>query len=174
MAIGKVKGCCNLRETVCYISIGSNQGDGRQNCRNALTLLDKVPGVNVLTISPCYRTEPVGITEQDWFINAVVELKTSLSARALLREMLNIENIMGRIRELKGGPRIIDLDILLYGQEVIAEDDLIVPHPEMHNRRFVLEPLNQIASFAIHPAFGISIRGLLERLSDNRIVEKIT
>lgn len=162
-----------MREVVCYIGIGSNLGDGRQNCRDAVTLLGKVPGVRVLSVSSCYRTEPVGIAEQSWFINAVAEVKTSLSARELLREMLSIEKIMGRKREVKGGPRVIDLDILLYGQEVIADEDLIVPHPEMHKRRFVLEPFNEIASFVIHPAFGVSIRGLLERLSDNKIVKMI-
>jgi 2-amino-4-hydroxy-6-hydroxymethyldihydropteridine diphosphokinase len=107
------------------------------------------------------------------FINAVVEIKTALSTRNLFQTLQNIEKDMGRKREMKGGPRIIDLDLLFYGQEVIQDADLIVPHPEIQKRRFVLKPLCEIASYFIHPAFGVSIRGLKDRLSDNKMVEMI-
>ena len=123
--------------------------------------------------SSFYRTEPVGFLDQDWFINAVVEIRTELTASQLIQELQAIESRMGRQKQLKWGPRIIDLDILFHGQEIICEDQLIVPHPEMHKRRFVLEPLYEIAPYVIHPAFGISIAGLRERLSDDSKVEKI-
>jgi 2-amino-4-hydroxy-6-hydroxymethyldihydropteridine diphosphokinase len=110
---------------------------------------------------------------QNYFTNAVVEIKTSLLAPNLLWELQNIENDMGRERNVKDGPRIIDLDLLFYGQNVIREHDLIVPHPEIQKRRFVLEPLCEIASYFIHPSFGISIRGLKDRLSDDKVVEII-
>ncbi|MGZ3753459.1 MAG: 2-amino-4-hydroxy-6-hydroxymethyldihydropteridine diphosphokinase, partial [Mucilaginibacter sp.] len=123
--------------------------------------------------SSFYKTEPIGIENQNLFINAVIEIKTALSARNLFQNLQNIEKDMGRKREAKGGPRIIDLDLLFYGQEVIQDADLIVPHPEIQKRRFVLEPLCEIASYFIHPAFGVSIRGLKDRLNDNKIVEMI-
>jgi len=90
----------------------------------------------------------------------------------LLRVLQKIEKAMGRVRTFAGAPRIIDLDLLLYGQEVIHEDHLIIPHPEMHKRLFVLEPLCEIASYLIHPSFGVSMRGLKDRLEDQKIVER--
>jgi len=113
------------------------------------------------------------IREQDWCINAVAEIRTMLSARDLFNVLKNMEQEMGRKREFKGSPRTIDLDLLLYGQEVVNEEDLIIPHPEMHKRRFVLEPMCEIASYVIHPAFGVSLRGLKERLADKKIVERL-
>jgi 2-amino-4-hydroxy-6-hydroxymethyldihydropteridine diphosphokinase len=110
---------------------------------------------------------------QNFFINAVAEIKTTLSARDLLQKLQNIEDDMGRKRVVKGGPRMIDLDLLFYGQNVIEDHDLTVPHPEIQKRRFVLEPLCEIASYFIHPSFGVSICGLKDRLSDNKIVEII-
>jgi 7,8-dihydro-6-hydroxymethylpterin-pyrophosphokinase len=86
---------------------------------------------------------------------------------------MQIEREMGRVREQHWGPRVIDLDILLFGQEVVQEEDLIIPHPELHKRRFVLVPLNELASYAIHPAFGVSIKGLMQRLQDDCSVERI-
>jgi 2-amino-4-hydroxy-6-hydroxymethyldihydropteridine diphosphokinase len=158
---------------ICYIGIGSNLGNSLKSCQHAVEILSRAKGIELTTISSFYKTEPVGIENQDYFINAVIEVKTELSPRTLLQTLQNIENDMGRLREVKGGPRIIDLDLLFYGQNVISERDLIIPHPEIHRRRFVLEPLCEIASYFIHPSFGISIRGLKDRLSDNKIVEKI-
>ncbi|HPK53841.1 MAG TPA: 2-amino-4-hydroxy-6-hydroxymethyldihydropteridine diphosphokinase [Smithellaceae bacterium] len=155
----------------CYIGIGSNQGDALQNCKDAIRDLSRVNGVQLTACSSFYKSEPVGMEDQDWFVNAVIEIKTTISAGALLGALQSIENKMGRKREVKGGPRVIDLDLLFYGQEVIAETDLIVPHPEIHNRRFVLEPLNEIASYYIHPAFGVSVRGLKDRLKDEKVVQ---
>jgi 2-amino-4-hydroxy-6-hydroxymethyldihydropteridine diphosphokinase len=135
--------------------------------------LSQIEGILITRASSFYKTEPVGIENQNYFINAVVEITTTLYARNLLQALQNIEKSMGRMREVKGGPRIIDLDLLFYGQDVIREADLIAPHPEIQKRRFVLEPLNEIASYFIHPAFGVSIRGLKDRLNDNKIVEMI-
>lgn len=158
---------------LCYIGVGSNLGDSLKNCRSAVEGLSGTEGIELATVSSFYKTEPVGIENQNYFINAVIEIKTTLTAQKLFEAMQNIENNMGRQREAKGGPRIIDLDLLFYGQNVIHEHNLIVPHPEIHKRRFVLEPLSEIASYFIHPSFGVSIRGLKDRLSDNKRVEKI-
>lgn len=156
-----------------YIGIGSNLGNSLENCRKAIDIISRTKGIELQTVSSFYRTEPVGIENQNYFINAVAEIRTVLGARDLLQALQNIENEMGRERGIKGGPRIIDLDIIFYGQIVISEHNLIVPHPEMHKRRFVLEPLGEIASYFIHPSFGVSVRGLKDRLSDNKIVEKV-
>jgi 2-amino-4-hydroxy-6-hydroxymethyldihydropteridine diphosphokinase len=114
----------------------------------------------------------VGPQDQAWFINAVAEIRTVLKARELFEELKGIERLMGRTEGPKWGPRIIDLDILLYGQEVVQEEDLIIPHPELHKRRFVLTPLSELASYAIHPSFGVSVHGLMDRLKDPARVER--
>ena len=158
---------------ICYIGIGSNLGNALKNCQHAVESLSLTAGVEITRVSPFYKTEPVGIENQNMFINAVVEIRTVLSARNLFRALQSIEKDMGRDREVKGGPRIIDLDLLFYGQEVIQDADLIVPHPEIQRRRFVLEPICEIASYLIHPDFGVSMRGLKDRLSDNKMVEMI-
>ena len=158
---------------ICYIGIGSNLGNALKNCQHAVEILSLVNGIEITRVSSFYKTEPVGIENQNLFINAVVEIKTVLSTHNLFQTLQNIEKDMGREREVKGGPRIIDLDLLFYGQEVFQDADLIVPHPEVQKRRFVLEPLCEIASYLIHPAFGVSIRGLKDRLIDNKMVEMI-
>jgi len=158
------------RSVTCYIGIGSNTGAPVQNCLEAVDRLSACDTIEVLRKSSLYRTEPVGFKDQPWFINAVVEIRTTLGAHALLEVLQIIEDRMGRVRAEKGGPRVIDLDILLYGDRVIRDETLCVPHPEMHKRRFVLVPLNEIASYCIHPAYGISMRGLLERLGDESAV----
>jgi 2-amino-4-hydroxy-6-hydroxymethyldihydropteridine diphosphokinase len=162
-----------LNGIICYIGIGSNLGNALKNCQHAVEILSQAKGIEITRVSSFYKTEPVGIENQNLFINAVVEIKTALSARNLFQLLQNIEKDMGREREVNGGPRIIDLDLLFYGQEVIKDTDLIVPHPEIQKRRFVLEPMCEIASYFIHPAFGVSMRGLKDRLSDNKIVEMI-
>jgi 2-amino-4-hydroxy-6-hydroxymethyldihydropteridine diphosphokinase len=158
---------------ICYIGIGSNQGDSLKNCRCAVETIAGATGIELTAVSSFYKTEPVGMENQNFFINAVAEIKTTLSARDLLQKLQNIEDDMGRKRVVKGGPRMIDLDLLFYGQNVIEDHDLTVPHPEIQKRRFVLEPLCEIASYFIHPSFGVSICGLKDRLSDNKIVEII-
>ena len=159
---------------ISFIGLGSNMGKPLDRCREGIEYLQAVPGTQVLRCSSFYQTEPVGFADQEWFINAVVEIRTTLSARELIHELQSIENRMGRQKPVKWGPRIIDLDILLYGQEVIQTENLVVPHPELHKRRFVVEPLNEIAPYVIHPAFGVSVAGLRERLTDKNKVEKIS
>jgi 2-amino-4-hydroxy-6-hydroxymethyldihydropteridine diphosphokinase len=162
-----------LNGIICYIGIGSNLGNALKNCQCAIKSISRAKEIEITKVSSFYKTEPIGVESQNLFINAVVEIKTTLSARNLFQNLQNIEKDMGRKREVKGGPRIIDLDLLFYGQEVIQDADLIVPHPEIQKRRFVLEPLCEKASYFIHPAFGISIRGLKDRLNDNKMVEVI-
>jgi len=162
-----------LNGIICYIGIGSNLGDTLKNCQHAVESLSLAKGIEITRVSSFYKTAPIGIENQNLFINAVVEIKTVLSARNLFQTLQNIEKDMGREREVKGGPRIIDLDLLFYGQEVIQNPDLIVPHPEIQKRRFILAPICEIASYFIHPSFGVSMRGLKDRLSDNKMVEVI-
>jgi 2-amino-4-hydroxy-6-hydroxymethyldihydropteridine diphosphokinase len=157
---------------ICFVGLGSNMDDPAGHCLKAMHLISAAEGVNLLRISSLYRTEPIGSVEQDWFINAVAEIRSELTAHKLMKVLQDIENNMGRVRKEKWGPRIIDLDILLYGQDVIRDENLVVPHPELHRRRFILVPLCEIASYVIHPAFGVSIRGLMDRLDDEGIVEK--
>ena len=152
---------------ISFIGIGSNQDDPAARCNEAFSRLCQAGGIKLLRRSSLYRSEPVGLRKQDWFINAIAEIRTRLDPRALLAELQRIEDSMGRVRGEKWGPRVIDLDILLYGQEIIEDDDLVIPHPELHKRRFVLEPLFELAPYAIHPAFGISVHGLMERLEDD-------
>ena len=158
---------------ICYIGIGSNLGNALKNCQQAVESLSQAKEIELTRVSSFYKTEPIGIERQNLFINVVVEIKTALFVRNLFHTLQNIEKDMGRKREVKGGPRIIDLDLLFYGQEVIRDADLTVPHPEIQKRRFVLEPLCEIASYFIHPAFSISIRGLKDRLGDDKMVEMI-
>ncbi len=162
-----------------YIGIGANMGDPLRQCEESIRKLAVMPGIALKRVSSFYETEPVidsgehrkDLEHQDWFINAVAEIRTTLLPHEVLETLQNIEMQMGRTREFKGAPRIIDLDLLLYGQDVISEGDLIVPHPLMHKRRFVLEPLCEMASYIIHPVFGVSMRGLKERLDDRKTVE---
>lgn len=157
-----------LRGVIAYIGVGSNLEEPLRQCRLALQNLAAVNDTRLLRTSSFYRTEPVGVREQDPFINTVAEIRTELAARTLLGALKAIEQEMGR-RELlrRWGPRVIDLDILLYGQDIVQEDDLVIPHPELHKRRFVLAPLCEISSYVIHPAFGISMQGLLIRLEND-------
>jgi 2-amino-4-hydroxy-6-hydroxymethyldihydropteridine diphosphokinase len=157
----------DTRGVIAFIGVGSNLDDPAARCRESLCYLSQASGIKVLRRSSLYRTEPVGFEKQDWFINAVALIRTALPPHELLKAVQEIEDKMGRLRGTKWGPRVIDLDILLYGQEVVEDDDLVIPHPELHKRRFILEPLCEIASYAIHPVFGVSVRGLMERLDDN-------
>jgi len=159
------------RSIVCFIGIGSNVADPVSNCLESIERISLFSHIRITKKSSLYRTEPVGLKEQEWFVNGVIEIKTKYTATTLLKVLQQIEKDMGRIREERWGPRTIDLDILFYGQEVIKEKDLSVPHPELHKRRFVLIPMYEVAPYVIHPAFGISIKGLLNRLQDESRVE---
>ena len=145
-----------------YIGLGSNLGDKRRNCMAAIHRIDQIPGCKVKRRSALYRTEPVGVNDQDWFVNSVAAANTDISPQDLLDSLLAIEANMGRMRKKKWEARIIDLDILLYGNEVVREKNLFIPHPLMHSRRFVLKPLVELAPGLRHPILGKSMTQLLE------------
>jgi len=160
--------------TSAYIGIGSNVGDRQENCLEAVERMGKLSGCRVTGCSDWYLTKPVGVEDQNWFVNGVASLTTGISPKVLLRRVLDIEADMGRVRRERWGPRIIDLDILLFGREIIQEENLKVPHPLMHLRRFVLEPIAQLAPDLIHPSLGLSMTALLKRLTDeSQVVTKI-
>jgi 2-amino-4-hydroxy-6-hydroxymethyldihydropteridine diphosphokinase len=152
--------------TTAYIGIGSNLGDKLNNCRKSIEMSGRIPDTRVTAQSRFYRTEPVGVEGHDWYVNGVISLSTGLSAQDLLKNLLDIEQIMGRERKKKWDSRTIDLDVLLYGQEVIEEEGLTVPHPLMHLRKFVLEPMVQLAPDLIHPILGKSMAGLLKNFRE--------
>ncbi len=154
-----------------YIGIGSNIGDPLANCRSALERIGQIEGVRLLGSSSFYRTEPVGVSGQEWFVNCAAEISTTLLPHELLDALLAVEKSLDRRRETRWAPRTIDLDILFYGQEIIRKQDLFIPHPELHKRRFVLAPMNELASYLIHPVYCVSIAGLMERLEDESRVE---
>lgn len=124
-----------------YVALGSNLGDKAEYIKQALALLNDGSATRVLRVAPFYRTAPVGYTDQDWFVNTVAEVETELVAPALLRLLLELEDRLGRVRDIRWGPRTIDLDLLLYDMEIIHTPTLIVPHPRMHQRAFVMLPL---------------------------------
>ncbi len=144
-----------------YIGVGSNLGDKINNCLEAVVRIDEISGCRVTAQSDFYRTQPVGVKGQDWYVNGVIVLSAEISAQDLLKGLLAIEVDMGRERKRKWDSRIIDLDILLFGEEVISEKGLQVPHPLMHSRRFVLVPMVSLAPDLVHPVLGKSMAELL-------------
>ena len=147
-----------------FIGAGANLGEPVRQIRQAQDALQKSPGIEFLGASFLYRTQPVGPVEQPPFINAVFALECSVSPRELLTLLLEIERNMGRVREERWGPRVIDLDLLFFGEEVIKEQGLEVPHPRLHERRFVLAPLAEIAPGFVHPVIKKSVSELLAGL----------
>ncbi|HIK57485.1 MAG TPA: 2-amino-4-hydroxy-6-hydroxymethyldihydropteridine diphosphokinase [Nitrospinaceae bacterium] len=156
-----------------FIGIGANLGSPVENCEKAIGLLHDRPEIKIVSRSNLYNSEPVGEIEQNWFVNTTVAIKTILSPEELLSEVLKIEKKMGRIRRQKGGPRIIDIDILAYEDHVCHSPSLTLPHPEMTKRKFVLLPLSEIAGDYIHPVVNKTIFDLLKELPESSQVKKI-
>lgn len=155
-----------------YIGIGSNQGDARGNCLITLDRMEEIPGCKVTGLSDFYLTEPQGVKGQEWYVNGVVAMSVGISAQALMKSLLDIEAGMGRMRKERWGPRIIDLDILLFGQEIMKEENIKIPHPRMHERRFVIAPMVDLAPNLVHPSFGKTMAELLQSIPENGQVVK--
>lgn len=146
-----------------YLGLGANVGNRRATLERAITLLLRRPGIRLLRISSLYETEPVDVGG-GWFFNCVAEIETSLSPQQLFETLSQVEEACGRPRTRgTGEARVVDIDLLLYGSEVIATPDLRVPHPRMHLRRFVLEPLAELAAGLRHPGLGLRVSDLLEK-----------
>ncbi len=155
-----------------FLSLGSNLGDRRKNIERALDILESQKA-HVVKRSSFYETEPVGVTDQPWFLNMCVEVATTIAPRDLLKVCLAIEDDLGRKRHEKWGPRIIDIDILFFGSLIIKEYDVIIPHQYLHERRFVLQPLSEIAPEFVHPVLGKTMVELLTGCTDSNVVRKL-
>ena len=151
-----------------YLSLGSNIGDRERNLRDAVGLLAE-PQLRAVRVSSFYETEPLDVHDQPWFLNAVVEAETDLFPKQLLARVQRIEQRLGRRRLKPKGPRTIDIDILLYGGAVIDADELQVPHPRLAERRFVLEPLAELAPNLHHPVTGRSVAEMLVSVAKQQV-----
>jgi 2-amino-4-hydroxy-6-hydroxymethyldihydropteridine diphosphokinase len=153
-----------------YLSLGSNMGDRGAHLHDAITRLQTVG--RVVSVSSFYETEPVEFTNQGWFLNCAVALETTETPEQVMAAILQIECEMGRLRLQEKGPRIIDIDILLFSDKIVDSAGLTIPHPAMHERRFVLEPLAEIAPEARHPVLKKTVRELLDALPAGQGVRK--
>ena len=150
-----------------YIALGSNMGDSRQILDDAVSAIDALPASKVEKVSGFITTPPYGVTDQPDFLNGCLRMKTLYYPKELLRELNQIEKEAGRERIIHWGPRTLDLDIIFYDDLISQEDDLCIPHVEMHKRSFVLEPWEEIAPYKQHPGNGKTVRQMLEELTDS-------
>lgn len=156
---------------IVYLSLGSNLGNRETNLHEAIQRLGMLG--RVTCVSSFYETEPVDFTDQPWFLNCAIELETAINPSALMTALLKIEETMERKRLQEKGPRNIDIDVLLFGDLILETPELTIPHPAMHLRRFVLEPLAEIAPEVQHPVLKKSARELLEGLPAGQIVRNV-
>lgn len=154
-----------------YLSLGSNVGDREAQLRGAVSHLAALG--RVAAVSSFYEAEPVEFTDQPWFLNCVVALEAGLTPQQLMTALLAIEKQMGRERVQKKGPRSIDIDILLFGDALVDSEEVTIPHPAMHERRFVLEPLAEIAPGVVNPLLKKNIRELLNALGPGQVVRRL-
>lgn len=154
-----------------YLSLGSNVGDRGANLETAIAALGTLG--KVVARSSFYETEPVEFTAQPWFLNCALVLETTKMPRQLLKALLDLERKMGRRRTLQKGPRTIDIDILLFGNSIVESEDLTIPHPALHQRRFVLEPLAEIAPGVLHPVLKKIVEELRDALPPGQVVRKL-
>ncbi|MBN1504664.1 MAG: 2-amino-4-hydroxy-6-hydroxymethyldihydropteridine diphosphokinase [Candidatus Eisenbacteria bacterium] len=154
------------------MGIGSNLGEKEKNIRRAVDEIAVMPFTKLITVSSLYDSEPVGEVEQGNFVNAVALVETDLPARRLLWNLMLIEQRMGRVRTVRWGPRTIDLDIVLYGKNIVEEDGLVIPHPEMEKRAFVLIPLLEIEPDLVHPRTKEPVRKLLKKVKSHSSVKR--
>jgi len=158
--------------SIAYIGLGSNVGDKADNIKKALEILDQFDGLKIVKVSSFYETEPVGYEDQDWFVNAVAKIETTLTAEQLLSIFKRAEKQIGRKDRVRWGPREIDLDLLFYDQIIVNTNDLIIPHPGLHERAFVLAPLAEIAPDFVHPIIKKTIAELLAGLRSQKVVKQ--
>jgi 2-amino-4-hydroxy-6-hydroxymethyldihydropteridine diphosphokinase len=154
-----------------YLSLGSNLGDRLSNLKIAVLKMEESDSITLLESSPVYETEPVGKEDQPWFLNSVALVETSIEPLSLLDDLLGIEKAMGRQREVKWGPRNVDLDILLYDDLIIDSDRLTLPHPQIHKRRFILLPLVRMNPDLMHPLLKKTVKELLRECPDSSRVK---
>jgi 2-amino-4-hydroxy-6-hydroxymethyldihydropteridine diphosphokinase len=158
---------------IAYLSLGSNLGDREANLKRGISALDQ-PHVRPRRVSSLFETEPVGFRDQPWFLNLALSVETRYSPDELMRRCLEIEIARGRKRCFQNGPRTLDIDLLLYGDLIIHSSGLTLPHPRMAERRFVLEPLAEIAPEAYHPVLKRTVRSLLDSCGDPSSVRLYT
>lgn len=156
--------------TLVYLSLGSNVGDRKHHLRDAIARLETKG--RIVSVSSFYETEPVEFTDQAWFLNCAVALETTETPEQLMAALLHIEQEMGRQRIQRKGPRTIDIDILLFGDTILDSPALTIPHPAMHQRRFVLQPLAEIAPEVRHPVLKKTVRELLDALPAGQTVRR--
>ena len=159
---------------IVYIGMGSNLGDKVDHYEEAISEILKVDRHKLLAKSSFYKTQPIGYTDQDWFVNGVIKIETDLGPSDLLQTLKAIESRMGRVKTFPGGPRTIDLDVLFYDETEIHGGALEIPHPRLHERQFVLIPLAEIDPDLLHPVLKKKIRELLEGIQEDQGVEKFS
>ncbi|HED06551.1 MAG TPA: 2-amino-4-hydroxy-6-hydroxymethyldihydropteridine diphosphokinase [Ignavibacteria bacterium] len=162
-----------MTDNIVYIGIGTNKGEKLENINAAISLIVRIPSTGLLSQSSIYETKPYGYLEQGNFLNLAIKIKTGLAIKSLLKELQSIEQKLGRIKTIKWGPRIIDLDILFYNDEIISEEEIKIPHPGIAERDFVLVPLKEIEPDFIHPALNEKIADICNAVLQKQIICKI-